>query len=204
MTLPAKMPQRLTNAVTEKIFGNSDLGSINIQRGRDHGIPGYVAWRKMCKLPEVKTFDDLNSTISNAIVRSNLKLLYKHVGESLPPLSLWALNPVILENIDMYVGSLLEDPIEGALVGPTLACIIGRQFRHLRDGDRFYFENSEIFTEAQIKELKKTTLTKILCSSGENMKQVPRNAFDQTKEPGDLVDCDRLQSPDWKLWKDEI
>lgn len=41
----------------------------------------------------------------------------------------------------MYVGSLLEDPLDNALIGPTLACIIGNQFRSLRDGDRFKFYN---------------------------------------------------------------
>lgn len=36
----------------------------------------------------------------------------------------------------MYVGAMLEEPLPGALVGPSLACIVGDQFKRTRDGDR--------------------------------------------------------------------
>ncbi|KAI6210404.1 hypothetical protein M3Y96_00324500 [Aphelenchoides besseyi] len=187
MTLPSKMPQRLTPAVTERIFGNSDLGSINIQRGRDHGIPGYTAWRKFCGMSEVKTFDDLNTTISNLIVRQNLETLYKDVDQ-----------------IDMYVGSLLEDPLPDALVGPTLGCVIGKQFRALRDGDRFYYENEKILRADQIAEIRKITMARVLCDSSDGMKSVPFRAFEQVKLPSQLIGCASVPAPKLEKWKEDF
>ncbi|CAI4225769.1 unnamed protein product [Auanema sp. JU1783] len=188
LTLPAKMPQRLTPAVTERIFGNSDLGSINIQRGRDHGVPGFTAWRKFCGLSEIKDFSDLNATISNPVVIDNLKVIYKHV-----------------DAIDMYVGSLLEDPVEDSLVGPTIACIIGEQFRRTRDGDRFYFENDKIFTPGQLRQIKKMTIARVLCDAGEHFSFVPKTAFNVFNPKKDeLMRCDEIQDIDYNEWKEEL
>ena len=36
-----------------------DLAAINIQRGRDHGLPGYSAWREACGLDPITDFDNL-------------------------------------------------------------------------------------------------------------------------------------------------
>jgi len=44
-----------------------DLVALNIQRGRDHGIPGYVKYREICQAGKVTTFQDLSDTMSQKV-----------------------------------------------------------------------------------------------------------------------------------------
>ncbi|PIO67122.1 heme peroxidase [Teladorsagia circumcincta] len=158
---PARSPQRITSSVTERLFGGSDMATINIQRGRDHGFPPYNEYRKLCQLKPVTKFDEL----------------------------------------DLYVGGILEEPIDGSLVGPTFACIIAEQFVRLRDGDRFYFENEGVFTTAQMTALKAVTLSWVLCETSDGMGRIVPNAF--TIDRGQrAVACSSLKRLDLSAWKE--
>lgn len=53
-----------------------DLVSLNIQRGRDHGLPPYIKWRNHCGLRQVTNFDDLKSDFFTASWY-NVKSIYK-------------------------------------------------------------------------------------------------------------------------------
>lgn len=49
-------------------FGN-DLIAIDINRGRDHGLPSYNAVRAACGLHPLKSFSQLKTEIRNSEVR---------------------------------------------------------------------------------------------------------------------------------------
>lgn len=127
--------------------------ALNIQRGRDHGIQGYVHYREVCGLSRIRSFEDLRSVLSNPAVADVLSKLYRRI-----------------EDVDLFIAGTSEKPLPGAIVGPTFACIIGEQFRRIKEGDRFWYENGNLDTSFrlnQLVEIKKTSLARILCDNSD-------------------------------------
>ena len=45
-----------------------------------------------------------------------------------------------IEDVDLFIGAISEKLVPGSTLGPTFQCIVGDQFRRLRLGDRFWYE----------------------------------------------------------------
>ncbi len=110
--------------------GGFDLASLNIQRGRDHGLPSYNQVRVDFGLAPRTLFSEVTS---DPDTQARLASVYGSVDE-----------------IDLWVGGLSEDPVAGALVGETLVTIFKAQFEALRDGDRFFYQ---VYLEPELRDL---------------------------------------------------
>ena len=158
----------ITDQVTNHLFQaenksyGMDLIALNLQRGRDHGLPGYNAFRELCGLKRMKTFDGLSDLIPNQIVE-RLKLVYRDV-----------------DDIDLFIGGISELSAPGAVVGPTFQCLIGDQFKRLEQGDRYFYDSKDNpgkFTEAQLIEIRHASLARITCDNGDDILQMQPLAF---------------------------
>jgi len=134
--------------------GGLDLASLNIQRGRDHGLADYNDTRAAYGLPKVTDFAQITS---NTEVQAKLRSLYGNV-----------------DNIDLWVGSLAEDHVPGGSVGATTRAILVDQFTRLRDGDRFFYQNA--FRGDQLRELSSTSLTDLI-KRNTSLTNLQANAF---------------------------
>ena len=121
--------------------GGLDLASLNIQRGRDHGLPDYNTIRGEFGLAPVADFSDMTSSVER---QQALASVYSDPGQ-----------------IDPWVGFLSEDPLTGSVLGPTLTNIISAQFQKLRDGDRFFYLNDPDLTAA-LSEIQSTRLSDVI------------------------------------------
>ncbi|NXL86318.1 PERM Myeloperoxidase, partial [Alectura lathami] len=160
-----------------------DLAALNMQRSRDHGLPGYTSWRKFCGLSQPCEVKSL------ARVLRNLSLAKKFIQLYGTP-----------RNIDIWIGALAEPFVKGGRVGPLMACLIGTQFRKTRDGDRFWWENEGVFTPQQRRSLARISLSRIICDNT-HISKVPRNIFWANRYPHSFVSCSQIPKLDLRPWK---
>ncbi len=135
--------------------GGLDLASLNIQRGRDHGLPSYNQVRLDYGLEPAASFAEIHP---DPTVQANLAAVYETV-----------------DDIDVWVGGLAEPHAPGALVGETWLVILKDQFERLRDGDRFWYEG--YLPRSLVRLVKRQSLARIIRRNTEIGREIQNNPF---------------------------
>ena len=120
--------------------GGFDLAALNIQRGRDHGLPDYNSMREFMGLERKSSFAEISI---DPDIQARLASVYADVND-----------------IDLWVGVLAEDAFNGGHVGELAFQVIRGQFERLRSGDRYWYESSLSPTEIAVVE--NTTLADVI------------------------------------------
>ncbi|XP_067289715.1 eosinophil peroxidase-like [Pseudorasbora parva] len=186
---PAKLNTQdhmMVDALRERLFAFTshialDLAALNMQRGRDHAIPGYNEWRRFCGLSAPQNVQEL------AVVMNNTELARRLIELYGTP-----------ENIDIWLGGVAEPFAPGGRVGPLFACLIATQFQHIRDGDRLWWENKGVFTSKQKASLASMSLARIICDNT-GIDRVPNDPFHFTSSAS-YVSCGDIPALDLNPW----
>jgi len=163
-----EMDAKIVDDVRNFLFGppgagGLDLAAININRGRERGLPDFNAYRVALGLTPYRNFSDICQDVD--------------VVEALQS------NYADVDDIDPWVGMLAESHMEDALFGETVMAFMELQFGAIRDGDRFYYENDPTLSAAEKEAIKSTTMQQVLMRNT-NIKLMQENVFEavQTRE----------------------
>ncbi len=164
-TVAQEIDAKLGDGVRNFLFGEPgsggmDLAAINIQRGRDHGLPSYNEMRMAYGLDPVSSFREITR---DRKTRKKLRQLYGTVHD-----------------IDAWVGGLAEDHLFGSSMGELISTALIGQFTDLRDGDRyFYTGDDELMNNSSVDsviDIKDVTLSDII-GWNTSLDHVPNNVF---------------------------
>ncbi len=109
------------NFLFNEARGGFDLASVNIARGREVGLPTLNEARQLLGLTPYRSFEQISSTPG---VAERFTSVYESV-----------------DDVDLWVGGIAEDAVNGGLLGETFNLIVSDQFQRSRDGDRFFYLN---------------------------------------------------------------
>lgn len=124
------------------IFG-LDLASLNIQRGRDHGLPDYKSVRQYFLNQSLTSFQQISN---DPIITQQLAALYNND----------------VDNIDLWVGLLAEGHSSNSQMGPTMEAILTEQFSRIRNSDYYYYKNDPAFSDIEKQAIQNTQLRDLI------------------------------------------
>uniref|UniRef100_A0A6A7G5H1 NAD(P)H oxidase (H2O2-forming) n=2 Tax=Hirondellea gigas TaxID=1518452 RepID=A0A6A7G5H1_9CRUS len=186
MGLSSQSTEREDNIIVEDLrgrvfgpleFSRRDLMAINIQRGRDHGLPDYNTARKYFGLRKLSSLEPEH---------------YKNVtGSSMPPPVLARFNSVYRypNETDIWVGGLMETTLGP---GQLFTKIIKDQFERIRDGDRFWFENenNDLFETEERQRIRNTKIIDLILSvTSLTLDDIQEDPFTAVNANNDLPMC---------------
>ena len=179
-----RMDEFMNRVLTTQLFQTKssvgmDLASLNIQRGRGHGLPPYPIWKNFCN----KIFG-ITSEFENDITKVRFLGLYG-----------------TLDTLDLWIGGLAEERLEDSLLGATFNCIFGLNFAAVRDGDRFYYSRPGVFTPQQLREIQQHTLSRVICDNSDNILSIQPDAFLSNQS---RVRCDSLPALNFNEFKEVV
>jgi hypothetical protein len=172
--------------------GGLDLAALNIQRGRDHGLPAYNNLRGFYRVPTIGQFSQITS---NPDLQQLLQTTY---GGN-------------INNIDPWIGGLAEDHLPGSSLGPLNDAILSNQFIRTRDGDRLFYlaDAAGLYTGGVLRpeiaaliNLDELRLSDVI-EANSGVTGLQNNVFFETVPQGDFNEDGLVDARDLALWRSD-
>lgn len=148
--------------------GGFDLASLNLQRGRDHGIGSLNAVRDELGLTEYASFLDM--TGGDALLAGAFASVYASI-----------------DDVDLWIGGLAEQAAGRSMLGETFTQILLDQFMRSMLGDRFFYLAEMDALQVLDEDFMSTSSLSAVIMRNTSIQSMQANAFFVVPEPGGVV-----------------